>query len=77
MSEILFVVGFFMMLLMTGISLLGIIAALLVATLVMFIGGFFAIVIKVLPWLVMAVAAVWLYRVVRKPHTRGKDGLFR
>ncbi|WP_042959182.1 envelope stress response protein PspG [Erwinia tasmaniensis] len=76
MSEILFVVGFFIMLLMTGISLLGIIAALLVATLVMFIGGFFAIVIKLLPWLAMAVAAVWLYRTFCKPHTQGKKGLY-
>ncbi|MCK8178180.1 envelope stress response protein PspG, partial [Erwinia amylovora] len=45
------------MLLLTGISLLGIIAALLVATRVMFIGGLFAIVVKLLPWLVLAVVA--------------------
>ncbi len=45
MLEILFVIGFFMMLLLTGIPLLGIIAALLVATVVMFVGGLFAIVI--------------------------------
>ncbi len=60
--EILFVLGFFLMLLFTGISLLGVIAALIVATLVMFVGGLFAIVIKLLPWLVLAVVAVWLYR---------------
>ncbi|MGK3143804.1 envelope stress response protein PspG [Pantoea sp. C2G6] len=60
--EILFVLGFFMMLLLTGVSLLGVLAALVVATLVMFVGGLFALVIKVLPWLVLAVIAVWLYR---------------
>lgn len=60
--EILFVIGFFMMLLLTGVSLLGVIAALVVATVVMFLGGLFALVIKLLPWLVLAVVAVWLYR---------------
>lgn len=60
--EILFVLGFFLMLLLTGVSLLGVLAALVVATLVMFVGGLFALVIKVLPWLVLAVIAVWLYR---------------
>ena len=42
MLELLFVIGFFVMLLMTGISLLGILAAIVVATVVMFIGGLFA-----------------------------------
>ena len=60
--EILFVLGFFLMLLLTGVSLLGVLAALVVATLVMFVGGLFALVIKVLPWLVLAVIAVWLDR---------------
>lgn len=77
MLEILFVVGFFMMLLLTGISLLGIIAALLVATVVMFVGGLFAIVIKLLPWLVMAVIAVWLYRALRQPSSEDKSWLSR
>jgi phage shock protein G len=60
--EILFVIGFFLMLLLTGVSLLGVIAALIVATVLMFLGGLFALVIKLLPWLVLAVVAVWLYR---------------
>ncbi|MBA1495989.1 envelope stress response protein PspG, partial [Klebsiella pneumoniae] len=38
MLELLFVIGFFVMLLVTGISLLGIIAALVVATALMFFG---------------------------------------
>ncbi|AUX74422.1 envelope stress response protein PspG [Erwinia pyrifoliae] len=76
MFEILFVVGFFTALLLTGISLLGIMAALLVATLVTFIGGLFAIVVKLLPWLVLAVVAVWLYRAFVKPRVRDKEGLF-
>ena len=39
MLELLFVIGFFVMLLVTGVSLLGILAAIFVATAVMFIGG--------------------------------------
>lgn len=65
--EILFVLGFFLMLMLTGVSLPGVIAALIVATLVMFVGGLFAIVIKLLPWLLLAVVAVWLYRAFFRP----------
>ena len=43
MLELLFVIGFFVMLMVTGISLLGILAAIVVATVVMFIGGLFAL----------------------------------
>lgn len=53
MLELLFVIGFFVMLLATGVSLLGILAALVVATVVMFIGGLFALTIKLLPWLLL------------------------
>ena len=49
------------MLMLTGISVLGIIAALVVATVLMFVGGLFAIVIKMLPWWLLAVVAVWIY----------------
>lgn len=60
--EILFVLGFFVMLMVTGVSLLGVLAALLVATALMMVGGLFVFVIKLLPWLLLALAAVWLYR---------------
>ncbi|EOV9017829.1 envelope stress response protein PspG [Cronobacter muytjensii] len=71
MFELLFVVAFFLMLLATGVSLLGIIAALMVATLVMFFGGVFALMIKVLPWLLLAVAVVWVIRSVKAPKVPG------
>lgn len=67
MLEILFVLGFFVMLLVTGVSLLGILAALAVATALMFVGGLFAIMFKVLPWLLLAVAIVWLVRTIKQP----------
>ncbi|ADU67623.1 envelope stress response protein PspG [Pantoea sp. At-9b] len=70
--EILFVIGFFLMLLLTGVSLLGVIAALIVATVLMFLGGLFALVIKLLPWLVLAVVAVWLYRAFTTPEGDAK-----
>ena len=62
MLEILFVLGFFFMLMLTGISLLGMVAALVVAFALMMLGGFLASVIKMLPWLGLAVVAVWIYR---------------
>jgi phage shock protein G len=70
--EILFVLGFFLMLLLTGVSLLGVIAALIVATVFMFLGGLLAVVIKLLPWLVLAVITVWLYRAFNTPSGEAK-----
>lgn len=67
MLELLFIIGFFIMLMVTGISLLGIVAALVVATAVMFVGGLFALMIKLLPWLLLAVAIVWVIRAVKEP----------
>ncbi|MDU6924486.1 envelope stress response protein PspG [Franconibacter helveticus 513] len=67
MFELLFVVAFFLMLLATGVSLFGVIAAIFVATLVMFVGGLFALMIKLLPWLLLAVAVVWAIRAIKAP----------
>ena len=68
MLEVLFVIGFFVMLLVTGVSLLGIIAAIVVATALMFVGGLFALMIKLLPWLLLAVVVVWIIRALKSPN---------
>lgn len=68
MLELLFVLGFFLMLMVTGVSLLGILAALVVATAVMFLGGMFALMIKLLPWLLLAVAVVWVIKAVKRQN---------
>ena len=67
MLELLFFIGFFVMLLVTGVSLLGIIAAIVVATALMFVGGLFALMIKLLPWLLLAVVVVWVIRALKTP----------
>ncbi|HCI6758527.1 TPA: envelope stress response protein PspG [Klebsiella variicola subsp. variicola] len=58
----------FVMLLVTGVSLLGIIAAIVVATALMFVGGLFALMIKLLPWLLLAVVVVWIIRALKSPN---------
>ena len=70
MLEIFFLIGFVVMLMVTGISLLGIFAALLVAAAFMLLGGLFAVVIKLLPWLILAVVGVWMYRSMQNPPIR-------
>lgn len=70
MLEIFFLIGFVVMLMVTGISLLGIFAALLVAAAFMLLGGLFAVVFKLLPWLILAVVGVWIYRSMQKPQFR-------
>ncbi|HAT1612160.1 TPA: envelope stress response protein PspG [Raoultella planticola] len=69
MLELLFVIGFFVMLLVTGVSILGILAAIVVATVLMFVGGLFAMMIKLLPWLLLAIAVVWVIRSINTPKT--------
>lgn len=69
MLELLFVIGFFVMLLVTGVSILGILAAIVVATVLMFVGGLFAMMIKLLPWLLLAIAVVWVIRSINTPNT--------
>ena len=68
MLELLFVIGFFVMLLVTGVSLLGIIATIVVATALMFVGGLFALMLKLLPWLLLAVVVVWVIRALKTPE---------
>jgi phage shock protein G len=68
MLAVLFVLVFFFMLLLTGISLLGMVAALVVAFALMMLGGLLTFVIKMLPWLILAVVAVWIYRAVKQPE---------
>lgn len=63
MLELLFVIGFFVMLMVTGVSLLGIIAALVVATAIMFLGGMLALMIKLL----LAIAVVWVIKAIKAP----------
>ncbi|PTM37506.1 envelope stress response protein PspG [Enterobacter cloacae] len=79
MLELLFVIGFFIMLLATGVSLLGILAAIVVATVVMFIGGLFALTIKLLPWLLLAIVVVWVIRAIKTPKvsTYQRNNRFR
>ncbi|WP_336222201.1 envelope stress response protein PspG [Citrobacter amalonaticus] len=67
MLELLFVLGFFFMLMVTGVSLLGILAALVVAAVIMLLGGMFALMIKLLPWLLLAIAVVWVIKAIKSP----------
>ncbi|WP_145476179.1 envelope stress response protein PspG [Yersinia similis] len=70
MLEIFFVIGFFIVLMVTGISLLGILAALLVAAVFMMLGELFVMMIKLLPWLILAVVVAWIWRSMQKPVIR-------
>ena len=60
--ELLFVAGFFVMLLLTGVSVIGVLAALLVGTVGMLLSGFLFIALKLLPWLLLAVAIAWVWQ---------------
>ncbi|HGV2929872.1 TPA: envelope stress response protein PspG, partial [Escherichia coli] len=42
-------------------------AALVVATAIMFLGGMLALMIKLLPWLLLAIAVVWVIKAIKAP----------
>ncbi|WP_074012660.1 envelope stress response protein PspG [Candidatus Sodalis sp. SoCistrobi] len=67
MLEIFFVIGFFLMLVLTGISVLGVLMALVAGSLVMLFAGLFVTAVKLLPWLLLALAAAWAWRALKKP----------
>ncbi|AHF73587.1 Putative exported protein precursor [Candidatus Sodalis pierantonius str. SOPE] len=64
MLELFFVIDFFLMLLLTGISVLGVLE---VGSLAMLFAGLFVTAVKLLPWLLVALAAAWLWRAIKKP----------
>ncbi|AXF77917.1 envelope stress response protein PspG [Erwinia tracheiphila] len=70
MMEFLFVMGFFAMLLLMGITLPAIIAALIVATALMVVGGMLTFVIKIFPYLLLAVVLVGVYRHYQRKKSR-------
>ncbi|MXP67793.1 envelope stress response protein PspG [Pantoea sp. Aalb] len=61
MMKMLFIIGFLLTLMATGISLLGIIVALIAATTLMLFGALLVFIIKLLPWLIIIIIIVWVY----------------
>ncbi len=70
MLEILFVIGFVAVLVKTGISPGKVILALVLAAVLMMLGGFITLVFKLLPWLLLAVVGVWLWRSMNRKQSR-------
>ena len=69
MFEVMMFLGFFVLMLLAGISLLGVIVVLAVFSILFWLfGGLFVLAIKVLPWLAWILVAIWLYRAWQKPQ---------
>lgn len=62
MVEFLFLVAFSMVLFVTGISIVGIIAAFIVGFVVMALAGMVGVVIKMLPWIILIAIIIWVLR---------------
>lgn len=66
MVEFLFLLVFAGVLVMTGISLMGMVIAIAAGFAVMALAGLLGVVIKLLPWIILIAVAVWLYRGARR-----------
>lgn len=62
MMELLFLLAFAVVLLMTGVSILGMVFAILAGFLVMALVGMLEVMFNLLPWLILIAVVVWLYR---------------
>ena len=67
--EFLFVIGFFMVLLLTGVSVIGVLVALFAGAVLLIFSGFLVLAIKLLPWLLLAVAVAWIYQTLIAPKS--------
>ncbi|KDM90359.1 envelope stress response protein PspG [Photobacterium galatheae] len=72
MVEFLFLLVFAGVLVMTGVSLLGVMVAIAAGFVVMALAGLLGVVIKLLPWIILIAIGVWLYRKSRhgNPYRR-------
>ncbi|MDO6708795.1 MULTISPECIES: envelope stress response protein PspG [unclassified Photobacterium] len=66
MVEILFLLVFAGVLIMTGVSVLGMVIAMAAGFAVMAFAGLIGVVIKLLPWIILIAIGVWLYRGSRR-----------
>lgn len=60
--EIIFVLAFFLFIFLTGISLLGIVISVFAAGAILLFAGLFYLVLKLLPWLLLALIVAWVVR---------------
>ncbi|WP_407332016.1 envelope stress response protein PspG [Enterovibrio sp. 27052020O] len=73
MIEFLFLVGFTIALLATGISFIGVIAAMVVGFVVMALAGMIGLVFKMLPWIILIAVIIWLLKGRDKTATNARD----
>lgn len=77
MIEFLFLVGFTVALLATGISVLGIIAAFAIGFVVMALAGMIGLVFKLLPWIILIAVVVWLVKGRDKSAQQCRDYCYK
>ncbi len=62
MFEIIFILIFVATLLVTGLTLMSVFAAIGLSLLVMFVLGMFGMAFKLLPWIILIAFVVWIFR---------------
>ncbi len=62
MIELLFLLSFAAVLVLTGVSMVGMVFAVLAGFVVMAVAGMIGVMIKLFPWLIVIAVVVWLLR---------------
>lgn len=68
MVEFLFLMAFAFVLVITGVSAVGMILAMVVGFIVMAVAGMIGVVFDLLPWIILIAVAVWVYRRYQGPR---------
>ncbi|MDX1304479.1 envelope stress response protein PspG [Photobacterium sp.] len=62
MIEFLFLIVFAVVLVFTGISMMGVVIAVMAGFAIMAVAGMIGVVFKLLPWIILIAVVVWFYR---------------
>ncbi len=62
MSELLFLIVFIAILILTGLTIKGVLLAIVVAAAVLFLLGMVGLAIKLLPWVIVVALGIWFYK---------------
>ena len=76
MIEFLFLLAFAVVLVLTGVSMVGVLLAVAAGFVVMAVVGMVGVMVKLLPWLLVIAVGVWLYR-ERKAEQRHRNRNYR
>jgi phage shock protein G len=77
MIEFLFLIAFSLVLVFTGVSMIGVLLAVAAGFAIMAVAGMIGIVFKLLPWIALIAVVVWFYREKKADKSHRESSTYR